>query len=141
MEGYDLLYFRLHRIPGRVGWFGEGKEGKTPLALARSQVEAANLGGAVAVVANCYGADDPMVESLYLAGARAVIAGSGPNLAAGNRVVGTDLLVQWLIWGLWMGWSAGRALEVARGRLLLSAWRAADRDAFKFKVIKKKEAR
>lgn len=141
LQGYDLLYFRLHGSPGRVGWFGEG-DGQTPLALARCQVEAVDLGGAIVVVGNCYSADgDPMVESLYKAGARAVIGGRGPNLAAGNRVVGTDLLVQWLLWGLRMGMSAGRALEVARGRLLLTVWRAADRDAFKFKVITKKEAR
>jgi len=143
LEGYDLIYFRLHRILGRPGWYGEASRTNMavrgtmyPLALTRVQVNFADLGGAVVVVGNCFSANgDPMVRALYGAGARLVIAGPGENVAAGNRVVGTDLLVKWLIRGMEWGMRAQRALEVARARLALTAWRGADRDAMAFAIV------
>ena len=72
LEGHDLLYFRLHRLLDRKGWWGEGRHGGMLFALARAQVQRADLGGAIVVVANCHGADDdPMVEALHEAGAAA----------------------------------------------------------------------
>jgi len=131
LEGHDLLYFRLHGLPGQVGWFGDNGL----LALTRVHVDVADLGGAVVVVANCYSADnDPMVDALRRAGSEAVIAGPGPNLAAGNKIVGTDLLVQWIIRGLRVGMGPRKALAVARMRLGLTAWRASDRDARGFRI-------
>jgi len=75
-----------------------------------------------------------MVTALYKAGASVVIAGPGENLALGERVVGTDLLVQWVIRGMRWGMRARRALDVARVRLALTAWRRSDRDAMGFGV-------
>ena len=148
LEGHDLLYFRLHAFEGSGMWFGEGPEvaklsramhgaaiRKWP-ALDRLHFIEANLGGAVVVLANCYGASSPLVRDIYKAGASVVIAGPGSNYAAGNRVIGTDLLVQQVIRGLRAGKSIKKALRRARMRLLLTAWRKPDRDALGFKIIR-----
>jgi len=135
LAGYDLLYFRLHghkSFPTLM--FGDGQ---IP-ALIAGQVRAADLDGAIVVIANCYGADSPLVQAFYAAGADVVIAGHGPNIAAGNRVVGTDLLVKWLIRCLQMRLPVKRALTVAKARLLATSWRAADRDAREFTIMRRK---
>jgi len=137
LEDYDLLYFRLHSLRNRgvKGWFGEGRSG-LQFALSETQVLAAELGGAVAVVANCYGGDgDPMIAALYKAGASAVIAGSGPNVAAARRVVGTDMLVRWVIRGLEWRMPVAGALQLAKTRLLATSWRESDRDARQFEIV------
>jgi hypothetical protein len=141
LRGYDLLYVRLHGLPNvAYTWFGEGERGTLVPALSKEHLDALEpdgLGGAVVVLANCYGADSPMVKELYQAGASAVIAGHGPNIAAANRLVGTDLLVRWIIIALRAGLSASRSLHAAKARLALSAWRAADRDAMQFVLVNK----
>lgn len=139
LEWQDLIYFRLHGWPGRVGWFGEGVDGGEVLALTPVQLGMAHLDGAICVVANCYGADDdPMVAALYRAGARAVIGGHGPNVAAARRVVGADLLAKWIILGLRLGFGVEGALRGARARLRLTSWRDSDKDAAEFEVIARK---
>ena len=139
LEGHDLLYFRLHSLRNRgvKGWYGEDEHG-LHFALAEAEILAADVGGAVVVVANCYGGDgDPMITALYRAGAAAVIAGGGVNVAAANRVVGTDLLVQWIIRGLQWEMTLERALKVAKVRLSLTAWRESDRDARQFGIVER----
>jgi len=132
LEGYDLLYFRLHGKPGSSSWYNDDGV----MALAPIQVQRADLDGAVVVAANCYGAENAqMMEAFYRSGARAVIAGPGENLAAAERVVGADLLVQWVRRLMRLGAGVERALQVARVRLKLTGWRASDRDAAQFAVI------
>jgi hypothetical protein len=131
LEGYDLLYFRLHGKPHSPAWYGDEHMALTPI-----QVSVADLDGVVVVAANCYGAENAqMVEAFYRSGARAVIAGPGENLAAVRRVVGTDLLVQWVIRLMKLGAGVERALQAARWRLRLTGWRASDRDAAQFAVV------
>ena len=77
------------------------------------------------------------LQELYQAGARYVVGGSGPNYAAGERVIGADKLVRELIAGMQWGWPALRALYIARLKLLATAWRKADRDAMEFRVIER----
>jgi len=133
LEGHDLLYFRLHGKPGANAWYNDAGSA----ALTEDQVLAADLGGAVVVVANCYGDGGPMVRALYAAGATAVIA--GPNYAAVRRVVGADLLVRWVILGLRMGLGVDRALSLAQMRLKMSSWRPSDRDAAQFVVLGRRD--
>jgi len=51
MARHDVVYFRLHRIRERGGWYGEGVLGpenhvvRRPLALVRAQLRGADLGG------------------------------------------------------------------------------------------------
>lgn len=147
LEGHDLLYFRLHAFKGGERWYGESSGiAKLPKAVQGTMIQrwpaldrlhfvVADLGGAVVVLANCYGASSPLVRAMYKAGASAVIAGPGSNYAAGNRVMGTDLLVRQVIRGLRAGKSIKKALRRAKMRLLLTAWRKPDRDALGFKII------
>lgn len=139
LEGYDLLYFRLHGKRGIPGWYGDGAAGE-PAALFSVHILGARLWDVTAVVANCFSADDdPMVDALYRAGAGYVIAGPGENKALGRKVVGTDLLVQWVLRALRAGWTVPVALSVAKARLALTAFRESDADALGFKIVKKKE--
>jgi len=135
LEGHDLVYVRLHGRPGGRGWYNDDGG----ISLLQHQVAAADLSGAVVVVANCYGDRGPMVEALCAAGAAAVIAGSGPNYAGAKRVVGADLLVRWMILGMRMGLDVDRALSLARMRLRVSGWRASDRDAARFTVLGRRD--
>lgn len=139
LTGHDLVYLRLHGLPNVPDvWFGEWPDGRLVPALTKGNLDELDpiegLGGATVVVANCYGAESPLLRELLEAGARAVIAGSGPNVAAGKRVVGPDLLVSWVIRAMRRGMKPRRALRVAKGRLALSAWRSADRDAMRFRL-------
>ena len=131
LEGRDLIYFRLHGAAGFEAWFNDNGE----VALNIEAVKAANLGGATVIVANCFGADDPMTAQLYASGASAVIAGDGPNWAASNVVIGTDLLAQWIRRGLCAGLPAWAALAIAKARLAFTSWRHADRDARAFRIL------
>ena len=136
LEGYDLIYFRLHRmrtVPGL--WFGEYPSGEMVQALNEYLLELTDLSGAIVVMANCYGATDPLVAQLYASGAGAVIAGPGPNYAHAERVIGADLLTRWLIRGLRIGLGLRAALGMAKARLRLTAQRRADKDALEFNLL------
>lgn len=134
--GYDLLYFRLHQARAFPDlWLGQKKDGGLVPAFRVEQLETVRLGSPIVLIANCYGVEGPFVPAFYRAGARAVIAAPGPNFAAGNVVIGTDLLAKWLIRGLRWGLSVGRALTMAKARLVTTAWRDSDRDALQFKIM------
>ena len=45
LEGYDVIYFRLHGVDGKVGWFGEGEETRKVPALGLKNLEGVDLGG------------------------------------------------------------------------------------------------
>jgi len=124
LNGLDLLYFRLHGKEGERGvWRGEGKDGARPKALTRNCLWYIGLWGCTVLVANCYGADDPLVDALYAVGAEAVITGGGANYAMGDDVAGTDLLARWLKYGLQLGLSPQWALRLAKMRLWLTKGR------------------
>jgi hypothetical protein len=136
LAGRDLIYFRLHGLPGAYPvWFGEGADGNLTPAFCRPNLGVADLGGATVVIANCYSTHGPLLQAFYDAGAGAVIAAPGENYAAGNVVLGADLLAKWVILGLRLGLSVERALQLAKTRLILTAWRISDRDALGFRII------
>lgn len=138
MKGYDLLYFRLHGHESLPDvWFGETEDGSLIPAFSIDSLAGVSLDGAVVVLANCYGIDSPVIPQLLQIGASAVIAGPGENYAArSGRVVGADKLVQFIIKGLRRGWGARAALNFAKSRLLVTSWRAADRDALEFTLVR-----
>lgn len=136
LEGYDLLYFRLHGLKWARGvWFGEDERGNHVPALEKRHLDVVDLSGAVVILANCYGFTSPMVREFYEAGARTVIAGPGPNMAAGWRVIGTDKLTRSIITCMKRGWAIERALQWAKAQLVTTIWRAADRDALEFEIM------
>ena len=98
LEGYDVLVFKLHGLPGQPYWYGDDWQ----TALTAETVRAANLDGAMVFAANCHaitprGKAGEMVQALLDAGARAVVAGAGQNLASNWRMVGADLLGRWWV--------------------------------------------
>jgi len=104
-------------------------------AFTRDNLKGIDLGGAVVILANCYGSSSPLIKYLFQSGARAVMAGPGKNYAAkGGRVVGTDTLAKWVRLGLGSGLGPKAALSLAKSRLLLTSWRAVDRDALEFRL-------
>jgi hypothetical protein len=134
--GYDFLYFRLHGLPQIPrAMYGDQIEGARVPALYIEQLTGVNLSGATVLVANCFGATSPFVGAFYRAGAGAVIAGAGPNLAAAERVIGTDKLAASLLRYLAAGEAAKTALTRAKLWLLPTIFRAADRDALAFKLM------
>lgn len=138
LEGHDLLYFRLHQVEAMpTTWLGEDLHGDMFPALHLHQVEGVYLNGAAVVIANCYSQGSPFVPAFYENGAGAVIGAHGKNYAAGNRVIGSDLLVLWIIRLMGKGLSIGAALAGAKTRLLTTAWRRADRDALGFQIIRR----
>jgi hypothetical protein len=142
LAGHDLIYIRLHGIDGLPDvWFGEGDDGNQIEALTAETVRRSNVGGAVVVIASCNGADSEFPEAFYAAGASAVIAGSGPNYAAAQRVIGADLLARYILNLMEAGIGTKKALFLSKARLALSSYRAADADAMKFKLMEKREKR
>jgi len=137
LQQRDLIYIRLHGMREINGtWFGRSWDGALWPAFDASCIPD-DLGGAVVVIATCFGDRSILVPEFYRAGASAVIAGAGLNFAAKQRVIGVDLLVQWMLRGLAVGLSAERSLDLAKARLVLTAFRRADRDALEFRKIAK----
>lgn len=138
LSGVDILYFRLHGlrlIPSRM--FGESESGDLIAAIGKEQIEQADLAGATVILANCYGAQSPMVDSFYNAGASTVIAGSGQNYASTTRVTGVDLLAKFIIGGLRNGLSLDAAMITAKTRLAMAAFQYASRDTLEFSIMEK----
>ncbi len=137
LEGYDLLYFRLHgleAIPTSM-FYEEADESFSPALNVRQIGFACLKAGSVVIMANCYGTESPFVRAFYQAGAAAVIAGPGQNWALEKSIVGPDLLARWLAQKLAKGLTVERAFSIAKTRLLLTSYRAADRDALGFKIM------
>lgn len=122
LEGFDLLYFKLHGLPSQPFWYGDGWQ----TALSDDVIRAANLSGAVVFVANCWLPESPMLQALLDAGARAVIGGSGPNYARLAGIDGADLLGLWFRMGMQVGMSVQFAFRFAQHRLRLKRGPAAE---------------
>jgi hypothetical protein len=96
LAGADLLYFKLHGLPGQPFWYGDG----LVTALSAELVGGLDLSGSVVFVANCHLwqqredgiQSSPMLDALLSAGARAVVGGPGENYAKSREVHGADLL-------------------------------------------------
>jgi hypothetical protein len=134
LEGYDLLYFKLHGLPDECYWYGD----RWVTALRADQILAANLTGTVVFAANCHlnAHQGPMLHALLDAGARAVIAGSGTNYAMSSRVYAADLLGLWVRRALQLHASPPLALALARARLaLIPRQDLATRDAMNFRIF------
>lgn len=136
LEGCDFLYFRLHGLAQiNRAMYGDEVDGAQSPALYVEQLDGLNLSSAVVLLANCYAPQSLFPAAFYKAGARAVVAGSGTNYTAtGAAVAGVDLLAHWLLRYLQIGLPLDRALRQAKMRLLLTSFRAADRDALAFKL-------
>lgn len=88
LEGYDLIYFKLHGVEGGSAWYGD----ESAIAITAEQIRQSNLRRAVVFAACCHVDSGPMLRALLQAGARAVIAGAGDNYGRPETVDGADLL-------------------------------------------------
>lgn len=89
MRGHELLFFKLHGLPGQSFWYGDGGIS----AVSAEQILSVDLSGAIAFVANCYGgADAPMVQALIKQGVIAVVTGTGENTAGIRQAIGADII-------------------------------------------------
>jgi hypothetical protein len=127
----DLIYFKLHGMPGQAYWYGDA----WVTALSAAQVRAADLAGAIVFAANCYLPESPMLEALRLAGAKAVVGGSGQNYAGKTRVFGADLLGMIFRQLLAVGLGPESALRMAKARLRLGRDRVS-RDTLEFELYR-----
>jgi hypothetical protein len=135
----DIIYIRLHGLPMiPTRWFGEDEQGNLIAAMGIEQIEAMRLPpGSTVIIANCYGTESPMTKEFYDAGAKAVIAGSGPNYASTEKIVGADLLATRIIDNLLAGHSAYEALVMAKAKMLITAFRESDRDTLEFQIVER----
>lgn len=126
----DLIYFKLHGLPGEPYWYGDG----WVTALSAEQIQRADLSGAVVFVANCFLPESPMLEALLSAGASVVIGGPGENYAAPDAVQGADLLGLTVRRCLQVGLNPKTALVIARRLLRWHKQDMATRDALAFQL-------
>ena len=112
---YRFLYVKLHGVPGRPYWYGDGYV----KALDADTVRAADLGGCVVFASTCYLGDEdsPMMSALLEAGA-VVVAGAGLNYAAPVQVVGSDVLGRLFRRFLSFHVSPAMALRWAKGMMV-----------------------
>ena len=116
LEGYDLLYFKLHGIPGDPHGYGDDNI----MAIHVDQLRAAHLNAAAVFAANCHVPQGPMLDALLDAGASCVVAGHGSNWANPNYVTGADLLGLWFRRWLSIGLRPKLSFHLAKARLYLT---------------------
>jgi hypothetical protein len=145
LEGYDLLYFKLHGLPEQPFWYGDN----WITALDAEQIRKANLSNAVVFVANCHLYQDtlnfryfttrdgkhPMLTALLDAGAQAVIGGAGSNYAKPKTIHGADLLGLALRRLLSLGFSPFPSFRLARLSLRFKPKNAATKDTLNFRYF------
>lgn len=138
LEGYDLLYFDFHGLPGVAYWYEE-ERGTLPnryIALSADQLRQANLKNTIVVALTCHLADtdSPMLDALLAAGATYVIGGDGRNWASTQKPTGAGLLAKRLIEQLKSGAGVLDALATAkraiRGQMVRDAARLRFRQVY-----------
>jgi hypothetical protein len=137
LEGYDVLYFKLHGLPGEPFWYGDDLR----TAITSDVVRSADLSGAVAFVASCHlwtsGKGDterPMLDALLDAGCAVVVGGGGENFGKRRDVYGADLLGKWFVMAMRLGAEPLTAFYVAKARVSLDSSMGAV-DALKFRIF------
>ncbi len=110
LEGYDLIYIKLHGMPDQPYWYGDGFE----TAISKTQIEQAHLNNCICFVANCHASNSAMEAALLQAGAFAVISGPGENYSGISQLRGADALGAALINRLKRGEALGAAFANAK---------------------------
>jgi hypothetical protein len=124
LAGADLLYVKLHGLPGQPFWYGDD----LITALSARMVRETDLAGTTVFVANCHlfeqRADgiqpSPMLDALRAGGARAVVGGPGENYARSSAVHGADLLGCYFRRALALRLLPRLAFRIARAALALT---------------------
>lgn len=131
LEGYDLLYFKLHGLPDQPYWYGDGMI----TAMSAQQIEQANLKNTICFVANCNAAASRMEQALLKAGARAVVTGPGLNYAGNRKLAGADRLGANFVRHIKAGADPDQALARAKRDMgLFARLTRIGRDTLEFKL-------
>lgn len=134
-----FVYIDMHGYrEDRAFWCGA--DGPVPArVLTAAQVQRlCILSGSVVFATTCYLGDDdsPLRDALFDAGAAAVIAGAGVNYATGKRPAYAARLGQFVRYGLSLGFSAERALGLAKILVLYTQYGGLARsDTMQFMVF------
>lgn len=110
LEGRDLIFFKLHGLAGQPYWYGDG----AITAISAEQIQSVKLDGALVFAENCFGLESPMPQALLSAGAAAVVAGGGINLAGISVPGGADLIATWWRRLLEAGYTVDHALRAGK---------------------------
>jgi hypothetical protein len=142
LEGHDLIYFKLHGLPGEPYWYGDD----WTTALSSDQIRANDLSGTVVFAANCHlwasekaVHGQPMLDALLHAGAAAVVGGGGENFGKRKSVYGADLLGKWFVMALRLGALPLTAFYVAKARVSFEADDPAALDTLHFRIFTQEE--
>ncbi len=134
LEGYNLVYVKLHGLPNQPFWYGAISTEISCTALSADQVRQANLTDTIVFVANCYLPESPMLQALLDAGAKAVIGGPGQNYGRPHSVDGADLLGLFFRYFLTWGLPTSTALRAAKLRLRYKRKDKATKDTLAFQI-------
>ncbi len=110
LEGHDLIFFKLHGVAGQPYWYGDS----AITAISAQQIASVKLDGALVFAENCFGLESPMPQALLAAGAAAVVAGAGVNLAGISVPGGADVIATWWRRLLEAGYTVDHALRAGK---------------------------
>ncbi|MBN1315458.1 MAG: hypothetical protein JXA42_08320 [Anaerolineales bacterium] len=110
LENIDLLYLKFHGLPQQPYLYA----GRYITAISAEQLAAANLNRTVVFGAVCHLPQTPIIQALFQAGARVVVAGDGVNYGSSSRLYGADLLGYYFRRFLACKLPSDRALALAR---------------------------
>ena len=135
LEGYDLLYFDLHGMPGDPRMYGD----EHIVALRADQILEADLKDVIVFASTCYLAeeDSPVMDAFLDAGAVYVIGGDGKNwsplksASSGAALLGKNFRAI-LNLGFEPLWALSLAKQVVR--LKLRGSRSVKRDTLAFRA-------
>lgn len=127
LQGYDLLYVKLHGLPGQPYWYGD----EWITATSAEQVCKTDLHGATVYAPTCFLPQSPMLAALFEAGAEYVIGGEDENYERTvdrfGRII--RLLMQ-------TGLSVETSFRLAKLRLRITPQTLAVRDTLNFRLYK-----
>ncbi len=130
----DLVLIYLHPSADGRAWVDA--QGAPVLTL--DQVQVLELGGSIIFVGACYGLENErLLEALFAAGARAIIAGPGPNVGGQAGFAGADILATALRAALQIGLPLWLAWGIARTYVMVAAvrQRPGAQDALEYQLI------
>ena len=127
----DFLYLKLHGLAHEGFWYGDD----WTTAASMFQIRECNLKGTVVFAANCFLPQSPMLDALFTAGARCVVAGHGQNLGGVIQLLSSDLLGRHFRRALALGIPPRFAIHLAKTSLRLSPPSIGKTDALAFQLF------
>ena len=132
-----LLYIKLHGLAHEGAWYGSG----WTTACTKYQLARCYLEKTVVFAACCFLPESPMLDALFQAGARAVVAGHGENYGGKALLLSSDVLGLYFRRAITAGLSPRPALGFAKALLAWRGPRWQKEDALAFEIFYPKGSR